>query len=197
MRIRLARGAWLDHEPSWLNPLEADALLTALRAELRWEQRTIVLFGRAVLQPRLIAWAGALGYRYSGQTLPPRQFTPTIERLLERVCERAGVGFNHMLANRYRDGRDSMGWHADDEAELGGDPVVATVSLGATRRFALKPRLSTDGRGQVLDLGSGSLVIMGGTCQRHYVHGIPRQADVRDERISLTFRWLQRAPAAT
>jgi alkylated DNA repair dioxygenase AlkB len=197
MRIALAHGAWFDHEPSWLAPREADALLAALVAELCWEQRTIVLFGRAVLQPRLIAWAGALGYRYSGQTLPPRPFTPTVDRLLQRVAERAGVGFNHMLANRYRDGRDSMGWHADDEAELGDDPVVATVSLGATRRFALKPRRNADGRGQAIDLGSGSLVIMGGACQRHYVHGIPRQADVRDERISLTFRWLQREPGRT
>ena len=75
--------------------------------------------------------------------------------------------------------------------------MVATVSLGATRRFALKPRRSVDGRGQALDLGPGSLVIMGGTCQRHYVHGIPRQADVRGERISLTFRWLQREPGRT
>jgi alkylated DNA repair dioxygenase AlkB len=197
MRIALARGAWLDHEPSWLAPQEADTLLAALIAELRWEQRTIVLFGRAILQPRLIAWAGALGYRYSGQTLEPRPFTSTVDLLLERVRDRAGVGFNHMLANRYRDGRDSMGWHADDEAELGDDPVVATVSLGATRRFALKPRRSVDGRGQALDLGPGSLVIMGGTCQRHYVHGIPRQADVRGERISLTFRWLQREPGRT
>jgi alkylated DNA repair dioxygenase AlkB len=194
MRIALARDAWLDHEPSWLAPAEADRLLAVLSAELRWEQRTIVLFGRAILQPRLIAWAGAVGYRYSGQTLPPRPFTPTVEGLLARVGERAGVRFNHMLANRYRDGRDSMGWHADDEPELGDDPVVATVSLGATRRFALKPRRPGDGRGPALDLGPGSLVIMGGACQRHYVHGIPRQADVRGERISLTFRWLQREP---
>jgi alkylated DNA repair dioxygenase AlkB len=194
MRIALARGAWLDHEPSWLAPLEADEMLAALIAELRWEQRAIVLFGRTVLQPRLIAWAGAIGYRYSGQTLEPRPFTPTVDRLLERVRDRAGVRFNHMLANRYRDGRDSMGWHADDEAELGDDPVVATVSLGATRRFALKPRRNADGRGQAIDLGPGSLVIMGGSCQRHYVHGIARQADVHGERISLTFRWLQREP---
>jgi alkylated DNA repair dioxygenase AlkB len=142
----------------------------------------------------LIAWAGAVGYRYSGQTLEPRAFTPTVARMLERVRDRAGVPFNHMLANRYRDGRDSMGLHADDEAELGDDPVVATVSLGATRRFVLKPRGKGHGLGRVIDLGHGSLVIMGGTCQRHYVHGVPRQPDVRDERVSLTFRWLQREP---
>jgi alkylated DNA repair dioxygenase AlkB len=194
-RTTLPRGAWLDHEPSWLEAAEADAVLATLRDELAWEQRAIVLFGRSVLQPRLIAWAGALAYRYSGQTLDPRPFTPTLGRLLEEVRDRAGVPFNHVLANRYRDGRDSMGLHADDEAELGEDPVVATVSLGTTRRFVVKARRKADASGVALDLEHGSLVVMGGACQRHYVHGVPRQAQVRDERISLTFRRLLRAPA--
>jgi alkylated DNA repair dioxygenase AlkB len=193
----LVRGAWLDLEPSWLPAADADAAVAALRGELRWEQRAIVLFGRSVLQPRLVAWAGDLGYRYSGQTLEPRAFTPTLDRLLEGVRHRAGVPFNHVLANRYRDGRDSMGLHADDEAELGEDPVVATVSLGATRRLVVKPRRKSEAPGLALDLEHGSLVIMGGTCQRHYVHGVPRQARVREERISLTFRWLQREAPST
>lgn len=194
MRTTLARGAWLDHEPCWLAAPEADVVLATLRGELRWEQRGIVLFGRSVLQPRLVAWAGALGYRYSGQTLEPRPFTPTLRGLLERIRERAGVPFNHILANRYRDGRDSMGLHADDEEELGEDPVVATLSLGATRRLVMKPRRKADAPGHALDLEHVSLLIMGGTCQSHYLHGIPKQARVHDERISLTFRWLQREP---
>jgi alkylated DNA repair dioxygenase AlkB len=196
VRTLLARGAFIDHEPGWLAAPEADASLAALRSELSWEQRAIVLFGRPVLQPRLIAWAGALGYRYSGQTLEPRPFTPTVAGLLPRVRERAGVPFNHVLANRYRDGRDGMGMHADDEAELGEDPVVATLSLGATRRLVVKPRRKGDGPGHALDLEHGSLVIMGGTCQRHHVHGIPRQVAAPGERISLTFRWLQRDAAS-
>lgn len=167
-------------------------MLATLGSELRFEQRAIVLFGRSVQQPRLVAWAGALGYRYSGQTLEPRPFTPTLELLLARVSDRAGVPFNHVLANRYRDGRDSMGMHADDEAELGDDPVVATLSLGATRRLVVKPR--REGPGHALDLEHGSLLIMGGTCQRHYVHGIPKQARVHADRISLTFRRLRREP---
>lgn len=190
----LERGAWLDHEDSWLAIPEADALLATLRGELHWEQRAIVLFGRSVQQPRLIAWAGALGYRYSGQTLEPRPFTPTLGRLLRAVGERAGVPFNHVLANRYRDGRDSMGLHADDEAELGPDPVVATVSLGASRRLVVKPRKKSDPAVPALHLARGSLLIMGGTCQRHYVHGVPAQPRAGDERISLTFRWLRSAP---
>jgi alkylated DNA repair dioxygenase AlkB len=191
MRIALAPGGWLDHEPAWLPRAEADRLLETVRTELEWEQRAIVLFGRPILQPRLIAWAGAVDYRYSGQTLEPRAFTPTLRSVLMRACERAGVAFNHVLANRYRDGRDSMGLHADDERELGADPIVATLTLGATRRFVLKPRRKSAGTGVALDLEHGSLVVMGGTCQRHYVHGVPRQTNVRDERISLTFRHVE------
>ncbi len=192
MRIALALGAWLDHEPAWLAPPEADRLLAAVRTELCWEQRAIVLFGRPVVQPRLIAWAGDVDYRYSGQTLEPRPFTSTLAALLAGVRDRTGASFNHVLVNRYRDGRDSIGLHADDERELGTDPIVATVSLGTTRRFVLKPRRKMAGGGTALDLLHGSLVVMGGSCQRHYVHGVPRQVDVRDERISLTFRQIER-----
>jgi alkylated DNA repair dioxygenase AlkB len=193
-RMTLHGGAWLDHEPAWLSQTQADAAFLAVRDELRWEQRAIVLFGRRVLQPRLIAWAGHHDYRYSGQTLEARPLTATLDRLLEGVRDRAGVVFNHVLANRYRDGADSMGWHADDEPELGPDPVVATLSLGATRRLVVKPRRKENGPPCVLDLVHGSLLIMGGTCQRHYLHGVPRRAVAVGERISLTFRWLQREP---
>ncbi len=190
----LAGGAWLDHEPAWIGLGEADTLLAALRDELAWEQREIVLFGRRILQPRLIAWAGTVGYRYSGQTLEPRPFTPAAARLLDRVRERAGVPFNHVLLNRYRSGEDSMGFHADDESELGADPVVAIVSLGTSRRLVVKPRRAKLAERHDLHLGHGSLLVMGGTCQRHYVHGVPRQLGIAGDRISLTFRWLLRAP---
>jgi alkylated DNA repair dioxygenase AlkB len=194
VHIPLAHGAWLEYEPQWLPHDEADETLAALRDELEWEQREIVIFGRRIVQPRLIAWAGDLGYRYSGQTLEPRPFTPAVQGLLTRVNERAGVRFNHVLANRYRGGDDSMGLHADDEPELGPDPVVAIVSLGAARRFVLKPRRKAAGSPHQFQLGDGALLVMGGTCQRHYVHGVPREAGVHGERISLTFRKLLRDP---
>ncbi len=194
MRIPLASGAWLDHDGEWLPRKEADEALATLRRELDWEQRDVVLFGRRILQPRLIAWAGDLAYRYSGQTLEPRPFTPTARRLLERASERAGTTFNHVLANRYRSGEDSMGLHADDEPELGPDPPVAIVSLGTSRRMVMKPRRKEDRQRHELLLAHGALLVMGGTCQRHYLHGIPRQAGVQGERISLTFRRLLRAP---
>lgn len=192
--IPLASDGWLEYEPQWLSHDEADEMLAALRDELDWEQREIVLFGRRIVQPRLIAWAGYLGYRYSGQTLEPRPFTPTVRRLLTRASERAGARFNHVLANRYRGGDDSMGLHADDEPELGPDPVVAIASFGAARRFVLKPRRKAAGPPHDFRLGGGALLVMGGTCQRHYVHGVPREAGLHGERISLTFRKLLRAP---
>ena len=153
-----------------------------------------MLFGRPILQPRLIAWAGDLGYRYSGQTLEPRPFTPAAARLLARVRGHAGVAFNHVLVNRYRTGQDSMGLHADDEPELGPDPPVAIVSLGAVRRLLVRSRRKGDVRRHDLELGHGALLLMGGTLQRHYVHGVPRQPGAEGERISLTFRKLLRAP---
>lgn len=188
MHTPLPPAGWLDHRPGWLPAAAADRLLADLRAGLAWEQREIVLFGRRVLQPRLIAWAGALPYRYSGQTLEPRPFTTELERVLDAVRRATGVPFNHVLANRYRDGQDSMGYHSDDEAELGPDPTVATLSLGATRRFVVQPRRKSDGPPRAFELEHGGLVVMGGDCQRHHRHGIPRQPAVRDERVSLTFR---------
>jgi alkylated DNA repair dioxygenase AlkB len=188
VRVALGRGAWVEYEPGWIELPAADALLGALGEELAWEQRAVVLFGRSILQPRLIAWAGDVGYRYSGQTLEPRAFTPTVSALCARVTERTGAPFNHVLLNRYRTGDDSIGLHADDERELGEDPLVATVSLGATRRLVLVPRRTGDGPRRAVDLGHGALFVMGGTCQRHFRHGIPREPAVRAERISLTFR---------
>lgn len=194
MQIPLALGAWLELEAGWLPEAEADRLLVGLREELRWEEREIVLYGKRIKQPRLVAWAGERPYRYSGQTLEPRAFTPSLPPVLEAVRARTHVPFNHVLVNRYRDGQDSMGFHADDEAELGENPLVATVSLGATRRFVLRPRRGRDLEPLVYPLAHGSLVIMGGTCQRQYHHGIPRQPAVREERVSLTFRWLRADP---
>ncbi len=198
-RTELQLGAWLELHERWLGAAEAAELRAALVRELAWEQRHIVLFGRPILQPRLIAWAGELPYRYSGQTLEPRPWPAALAPLGElcaRVAAQAGAPFNHVLINRYRDGEDSMGYHADSEPELGPEPLVATLSLGATRRFQL--RLQRAPRGQrplTLPLADGSLLVMGGSCQRHYRHALPRASSPVEERISLTFRHLLRAPA--
>ena len=176
----------MEHATGFLADDEAAAWLVKLQRELPWEQREIVLFGRPVMQPRLIAWAGDKPYRYSGQTLAPRPLPPSVAALARPVVARAGVPFNHVLLNRYRDGQDSMGLHADAEPELGPDPVVATLSLGVTRQLLVVPR--KDGTRRRYALGSGDLLVMGGTCQRFFRHGVPKEAGVVGERISLTFR---------
>ena len=186
-RRELPHGGVIEHEPGFVDPRDAGEVHAALVRELTWEQREIVLFGHRILQPRLIAWAGELPYRYSGQTLEPRPATPSLRTMIERVVERTEVPFNHVLVNRYRDGGDSMGMPADDQPELGEDPVVATVSLGEARRFVVAPRR---GKAPKIEyrLEHGSLLVMSGTCQAHHRHGVPRASGVRGERLSLTFR---------
>jgi alkylated DNA repair dioxygenase AlkB len=191
-RIALSADSWLDFEPGWLSAAEADRCLAAVRTEVTWVEREIVLYGKRIMQPRLVGWAGDVAYRYSGQTLEPRPFTDTVRALTARVKEYAGTHYNHVLLNRYRDGRDNMGLHADNEPELGPDPVVATLSLGATRRLTLVPRRPSDGERRALELPSGSLLVMRGACQGRFRHGIPREPRVTDERVSLTFRMLVR-----
>ena len=161
-------------------------MLSALLGELAWETREIVLFGKRIPQPRLIAWAGGFGYRYSGQTLEPRAPGPTLASLIATVNLAVGVPFNHVLVNRYRNGQDSMGMHSDAEPELGEEPVVASVSFGVARRFVVVPRKK--GQRYEYSLGHGDLLVMGGSCQSHYRHGVPRAAGVSGERLSATFR---------
>ncbi len=185
----LGGGAYLDYDPAWLSSGEATALMTSVIDAFDWEHRPINLFGREVLQPRLIAWAGALPYRYSGQVLEPRPMREPLPPLVQRVSDLAGAAFNHVLLNRYRDGNDSMGMHADDEPELGRDPPIAAISLGAERRFVIAPRKGKAER-YALTLAHGSLLIMGGSIQHRFRHGVPKQRSISDPRINLTFRRL-------
>jgi len=186
--IALADDTWLDFEAAWLSADEAARCLDAVRGEVEWVAREIVIYGKRIMQPRLVGWAGDVPYRYSGQTLEPRPFTDTVRALTQRVNAFAGTHFNHVLLNRYRDGRDNMGMHADNEPELGPDPIVATLSLGTTRRMTLVPRRPRDGERRSIELTSGSLLVMRGACQRRFRHGIPREPRVTEERVSLTFR---------
>jgi alkylated DNA repair dioxygenase AlkB len=191
VRVDLDERCWLEYRPCWLGTRQADDLTATLAAELCWEQRSIVMFGRAVMQPRLIAWGGERAYRYSGQTLELRPLSATLSALRKRVAAAAGASFNHVLVNRYRDGTDSMGFHADDEPELGRDPVLASLSLGVTRRFVLAAKTGPKRR-QTIELEHGSLLIMGGALQHHYRHAVPKQRRVTGERLNLTFRRLLR-----
>jgi alkylated DNA repair dioxygenase AlkB len=190
--VDLGRGAWVTYESGWLAAEAADALLRVLLEGLAWEQRPIVVAGREVMQPRLIAWGGDLPYRYSSQTLPPAPVPAALAPVLAEVSAKCGVPFNHVVLNRYRDGKDNLGFHADDEPELGRCPVIAALSLGATRRFVLERKGRRSKRN--LRLGHGSLLVMGGTIQHTWYHGVPKDADCRRERINVTFRWLKGPP---
>lgn len=188
-------SSWLIHAPGFLDAEAASAVYDTLLHELSWEQREIVLFGKRIPQPRLIAWAGHLGYRYSGQTLEAREPTPTLRTLTERVTQATGLRFNHVLVNRYRSETDSMGFHSDDEPELGPEPQLASLSLGATRRLLIRPKKkSTPVELSSLALDHGDLLVMGGAFQRELRHGVPRSKTPAGQRINLTFRRLLQAP---
>lgn len=188
-------GALLQFDESWLSPERADALLVELQAGIRWEVHRIRLFGRWVDSPRLSSWIGDAdaSYRYSGARFAPNPWPTALQALRLRVAEAAGVRFNSVLANLYRDGHDAMGWHSDDEPELGRQPVIASVSLGAPRRFLLKHRQDPSRR-LALELPHGSLLLMRGDTQVNYRHALPRTARPVGARINLTFRWIE--PAA-
>jgi alkylated DNA repair dioxygenase AlkB len=173
----------------FLDSVAADRLFARLREEADWEQREIMMFGRSVLQPRLTAFHGdsGLAYRYSGKTLVAAAWTPALAELRDRLAERLGLCFNSVLCNLYRDGQDSMGWHSDNEPELGPRPAIASISLGGERCFQLKPRAETRKRTEIR-LAHGSLLLMAGDMQRHWLHQLPKTRLGVDPRINLTFR---------
>jgi alkylated DNA repair dioxygenase AlkB len=182
-------GADLAFAPHWLPTDEADVLFAALRTDVPWETHRLRLFGREVASPRLSCWIGEPDavYTYSGSTFAPHPWPTALLSLRERLAGALGTRFNSVLANLYRDGRDTMGWHSDDEPELGPAPVIASLSLGATRRFVLKSR-NAQGERLAIDLPHGSLLVMRGETQRRYRHALPRTVKPVGPRINLTFR---------
>lgn len=190
-RIALA-DADVAYCRNWLSSVAADAALRAVLAEIAWSQHHVRLFGREVPSPRLSAWVGDPGatYTYSRVRHEPLAWTPALTDLRAKLIAETGVDFNSVLANRYRDGRDSMGWHADDEPELGRQPVIASVSLGATRRMRFRPRAPHPGAPLMLDLEHGSLLWMAGATQQRYQHAIGKTRAEVGERVNLTFRQL-------
>ena len=175
----------------WLSRSEAGPLLGALVGRLDWQQEHARFGAKAVPLPRLTAWYGEVGYSYSGVYHPARPWPPLLAELRERVWGAlpgpdVGTRPNSVLVNWYRDGHDSMGWHSDDEPELGPTPTIWSVSLGATRRFLLRHRSS--GERLALDLPHGSLLIMAGQCQRAWQHSLPKTTKPLGQRVNLTFR---------
>lgn len=189
IRTDLGEGAFLEEVHGFVE--DHDAVMGELCRELDLKAETIVLFGRPVPVPRLVAYHADPGryYRYSGRDHEPVTWPPVLAALRERLCEATGTPYDSVLCNHYRDGSDSMGRHADDEPELGPHPDdvrIASISLGARRTFRLRPR---DGGPRLdLELGCGDLLVMGGTTQRLFVHEVPRTKRVVGPRLNLTFR---------
>jgi alkylated DNA repair dioxygenase AlkB len=162
---------------------------------IAWKQDFIRVYGKTHPLPRLTAWYGDSdrSYTYSGITSHPNPWNKGLAWLKEQVEACAGVPFNSVLLNWYRDGDDKLDWHADDERELGRDPVIASANFGATRDFLLRrnddPSLKLS-----IPLGHGTLLIMRGALQHHWQHAVPKRAGVRDSRFNLTFRRIGLSP---
>jgi alkylated DNA repair dioxygenase AlkB len=179
----------LRYAPQWLTRDAADALFESLRENVAWERHRIRLFGREIDSPRLSCWIGDAdaGYTYSRTRYEPRPWPDALRPVRERLREELSVDFNGVLANLYRDGADSMGWHSDDEPEIDPRVPIASLSLGATRRFALRRRDDTK-RKFSIELARGNLLTMGSDMQRYWQHALPRTARESGARINLTFR---------
>lgn len=185
-------GEWLDglldYHADAVDAATAAHWFQVLRDSLDWQQPKVTLFGRTHASPRLAAWHGDAGavYTYSGLRNEPAPWTDCLAQIRQRVESLSGASFNSVLVNRYRDGNDAMGWHSDDESSLDPDAPIASLSLGAARRFRLKHRRLGQWRGE-LRLEGGSLLVMHPPMQSQWRHAVPREAGA-GERINLTFR---------
>ena len=174
--------------PEFLCRERADAALARVLQETDWQRERVRMFGHVHDAPRLTAWYGDAGavYRYSGVVREAAPWPPVHRALAQEVAAAVASRFNFVLVNRYRNGDDMLGWHSDDEADLGAAPVIAALSLGAPRMFRIRPRRGGASVGQVL--GHGSLLLMWGSCQRDAKHCLPRSRRCTAERVNLSFR---------
>ncbi|MEJ6475119.1 alpha-ketoglutarate-dependent dioxygenase AlkB [Pseudoalteromonas piscicida] len=177
-----------SYQPQAISFDKSLALYDALLASVPWQQNTITLFGKTHQTPRLERFIADpdVRYSYSGKLLENAPWPPMLLGIRATLEQRFNVTFNAVLANFYRDGQDSMGWHSDDEPELGPTPVIASLSLGATRKFKIRHKSNQSVTDILLE--TGSLLVMQGDSQRDYQHALPKQAKVTQGRINLTFR---------
>ena len=173
---------------------ERETFLTQLKDNVNWQQEEIKLYGRVIPLPRLTAWFGDEGktYMYSGITVEPEPWTPALLEIKSRIEEVSNVTFNSVLLNYYRNERDSVSWHSDDEPELGKNPIIGSVSFGDVRTFQLKHK--TDKSLKISkDLPDGSYLEMAGSTQHYWLHQIPKRTRKIGPRINLTFRFIHGA----
>ncbi|AYN67062.1 alpha-ketoglutarate-dependent dioxygenase AlkB [Euzebyella marina] len=182
----------ISYFPNFISHNEAWVVFEELLSQTRWQQDTIKVFGKEYLQPRLTSLYGNNGkpYSYSNLTMQPHSFTPLLIDLKKLVDIKCNTHFTTCLLNLYRNGKDSNGWHADNEKELGSRPIIASLSFGQERFFHLKHRKLVSERYKLL-LEHGSLLIMSGDTQKNWLHQIPKTSRLVKERINLTFRVIQ------
>ena len=171
---------------------EADIFFEKLKSQIKWRQEPILLFGKSIMQPRLTALYGNTEkpFGYSGIIMQPFEWTELLLEIKNRVEEKAKTDFTHVLLNYYRDGKDSMGWHRDNEAILGQKPTIASVSFGEIREFQIRHYREKKFKLK-FPLDHGSLLIMSGNSQHHWEHQVPKTSKTLGPRINLTFRKIQ------
>jgi alkylated DNA repair dioxygenase AlkB len=188
INFNLPDGAELFLIKGFFDQNQADQLFTTLLKDLSWQEENILIFGKWVKVPRLMCWYGHpnASYQYSGVNHKPIPWTKELQEIKAKIEQFCRCAFNSVLANLYRDGKDSMGCHADDEKELGINPVIASLSLGEGRLFKMhhKKQKSTLN----IPLGHGDLLVMAGTCQKYWLHSVPKTITPKSPRINLTFR---------
>lgn len=175
--------------PNFFGIKERDYFFSYLYDHVQWRQDIIQFFGKKIPLPRLTGWYGDEGklYTYSGIEQHPEPWNAVLKSIKSKVEEISEVTFNSVLLNLYRDGKDSVSWHSDDEPELGENPIIASVSFGTTRRFSLKHKISKDYKIDI-DLPNGSLLLMKGETQHCWQHRIAKTSKSVQPRINLTFR---------
>ena len=193
MQINLnLKDAEVFYYPNYFTMNESMSLFQILTTETLWQQDDIKVFGKTYKQPRLTSLYGSnkRPYSYSNITMHPHKFSSTLLKIKSKIEDTTNEIFTTCLLNQYRDGQDSNGWHADDEKELGQNPVIASVSFGASRMFHLKHRYDKSHKCKLL-LESGSLLLMKGTTQHFWLHQVPKTKKQIGSRINLTFRYIK------
>jgi alkylated DNA repair dioxygenase AlkB len=184
--------AEIIYYPHFFDKKDADSIFAELTTEIPWQQDSIKVFGKNHPQPRLTALFGNEGkhYSYSNIKMQPHPWSLLLQKIKSHIENATNTNFNTVLLNNYRDGRDSNGWHADNEKELGINPVIASISFGAERTFHLKHNKDKFLKKSII-LEHGSLLLMKGTTQHYYKHQIPKTAKPIGPRINLTFRFIK------
>ena len=182
-------NAEIDYFSSFFDAEKSDVFFKKLQSEIPWQQDDITVFGKTHPQPRLTALYGNEGkpYSYSNIVMQPHKWNTILTQIKEEIEKVCDCQFTTVLLNYYRDGRDSNGWHADNEKELGLNPIIGSVSFGVERVFQLKHNSIHDAKQKII-LQHGSLLIMKGETQHYWKHQIPKTTREIGSRINLTFR---------